>query len=534
MLGIAAIFCLATSTLFAASPKLTHLYPAGVQKGKTAEVVAGGIDVWPTKIWVDDKRIEIKPAKERGKLNFTVPAELVAGIYWMRLFNDDGASPLRPFIVGSLPEINEVEPNDDPKKPQVLSDASVVVNGQLGAAGDVDHFAVTLKKGQTFVASMTANEILGSPMDAVLQIVSSDGFVLAENHDTHGLDPQIVFSVPSDGTYLVRAFAFPSQPDASIRFAGGPTYIYRLTLTTGGFADFALPLAIPVKEQTGVEMIGWNIPDAAKKIAVKPDRLTDHYWLEHPGVANPISLRIEPHRCIAKLETKERAARVIEVPTTITGRLGQAAASDVFEWTGKKNQKLTFQVEARSLGSALDPFLRLTDAEGKTKIEVDDSGQNADPEFGFAMPADGRYRIEIRDLYRHGGARYFYRLRILTQQPDFSLAVAAEPVPAVESVEIPVNINRVDGFAGPIEFKVEGLPENLTAKIEPPKAADATVKTVKVKITASKGGFSGPIKIVGVASSLAEPARLAQAPITSFKDKSEHIWVAITPKKDKK
>ena len=215
-----AVFCFVPfPSLVAAPPKLTYLYPAGVQKGKTVEIAAGDVDSWPPRIWVDDKGIEIKPAKERGRLTFTALPDAKPGIHWIRLFNDDGASPLRPFMVGSLPEINEVEPNDDPKKPQTLSDANVVVNGRLGVAGDVDHFSVSLKRGQTVVASMVANEILGSPMDAVLQIVTLDGFVLAENHDTHGLDPQIAFPVPKDGTYIIRTFAFPSQPDSSIRFA---------------------------------------------------------------------------------------------------------------------------------------------------------------------------------------------------------------------------------------------------------------------------------------------------------------------------
>ena len=45
----------------------------------------------------------------------------------------------------------------------------------------------------------------------------------------------MTFQAPDDGTYVVRLFAFPSVPDASVRFAGGERFIYRLTLTTGAF-----------------------------------------------------------------------------------------------------------------------------------------------------------------------------------------------------------------------------------------------------------------------------------------------------------
>ena len=99
--------------------------------------------------------------------------------------------------------------------------ASTTVNGRLAKAGDVDGFAVSLTRGQTLVASLEAERPLGSPMDAVLQVVSPEGLVLAQNDDDVGRDPRIVFEAPSTGTYIVRLFAFPAKPDSSIRFAGG-------------------------------------------------------------------------------------------------------------------------------------------------------------------------------------------------------------------------------------------------------------------------------------------------------------------------
>ena len=98
-------------------------------------------------------------------------------------------------------------------------------------------------------------------MDAVLQVVSADGFVLAQNDDDVGRDPRIVFEAPAAGTYIVRLFAFPATPDSSIRFAGGSAFVYRLTLTTGGFLDHAFPLAVGRDGPRAVEAIGWNIPE---------------------------------------------------------------------------------------------------------------------------------------------------------------------------------------------------------------------------------------------------------------------------------
>ena len=228
----------------AGAPTVTSLFPAGAQRGTTVEITAAGtFERWPVQAWVSGRGVSVEPGKDKGKLSVTVAADAVPGIYWLRLFDEQGASSLRPFLVGTLPEVREREPNDDPKSPQRL-DQPCVVNGKLDKAGDVDGFAIECRRGQTLVAALEANATLRSPMDAVLQIVSPDGFVLAQDNDTHGLDPFLAFPVPTDGTYIVRAFAFPATPDSGIRFAGGDAFIYRLTLTTGGYADYLWPLAV--------------------------------------------------------------------------------------------------------------------------------------------------------------------------------------------------------------------------------------------------------------------------------------------------
>ena len=83
----------------------------------------------------------------------------------------------------------------------------------------MDCFAVMLQKGQTLVAAFEAGRRSARRWTRVLQILSADGFVLDQNNDFHGLDPFIAFPAPKDGTYIVRTFAFPAVPDASIRFA---------------------------------------------------------------------------------------------------------------------------------------------------------------------------------------------------------------------------------------------------------------------------------------------------------------------------
>ena len=520
------LLCLAFP-VSAAPPTLTPLYPAGGQQGKTAEItVSGTLDPWPIRAAANVKGIDLKPAKAKGTFAVAIAPDVPAGLYWVRLHNADGASDQRPFFVGSLPEVLEVEPNDDPKKPQMLS-ASSVVNGRLGALNDVDHFGIELKKGQTLVASLQANSILRSPMDAVLQVLSPDGFVVAENHDFNGLDPQIAFAVPSDGRYIVRLFAFPSVPNSSIRFFGSDLCIYRLTITTGGFADYAFPLAVALKEPTAVELRGWNIPESAKKIVLKPEHIADRFQVRHPEVANAVDIRIEPHPCIVEMEPNDRAQpQKIATPVTITGLIGRPREVDCYSFGLKKGERRTIRVEASSVGSALDPLVRIIDEAGKSLNEAKTANIPSDPQIVFAAPADGTYRVEVRDLYDHGGLRYFYRLRITAIEPTFNLAITADQfaLKAGESLEIPVTVTRLDGFATPIVLRALDLP--IGVESEPVKAEGPT-KIVKLKLTATKGATSGAFRIEGAAGITANARFVVPAAGTN----TDSIWLTIRPSK---
>src|SRR5438046_655007 len=113
---------LALSTnLLAAPPKLDLLFPSGAARGTITEVTASGtFDVWPAKVWTDRLGVKFEAKEEKGKLAVTVSDSAEPGVAWVRLYTDDGASAVRPFVIGTLPEAVESEPNNEPAKPQVL------------------------------------------------------------------------------------------------------------------------------------------------------------------------------------------------------------------------------------------------------------------------------------------------------------------------------------------------------------------------------------------------------------------------------
>ncbi len=530
-----ACILLTSASAQAAPPTWTYLFPAGAQRGQTVWVTAGGsFDPWPVQAWVDGAGVVVQPAKDKGKLAIAVAPDAVPGIYWMRLYNEQGASAPRPFVVGTLPEVLEQEPNDDPKKPRVLDSSQVTVNGRLERMGDVDGFAVKLRKGQTLVASLRANRVLGSPMDAVLQMVSADGFVLEQNNDYHDLDPQLLFSAPADGIYLIRTFAFPATPDSSIRFAGGELYIYRLTLTTGGFLDHIYPLAVSRSHPAAVVPFGWNIPEAAKKLSVQLAANAAEASVFHPQLANTARLRVEPHPTAVESEPNDaQHPQRIELPTSITGRIESPGDVDVYQFQAKKEQKLFFQVEARRLGSPLDPVLRVTDAAGKTLLQVDDTGPartaSRDAELPFTVPQDGTYHVEVRDLHAQGEPRSVYRLRAVLAEPDYELTVASDRFvgTAGKPLDIPVRIDRRNGLEREIEITAEGLPAGVTVVPVVSTPTGSAAKSVTLRLTAPTGPASAPIRILGRVKSEPERTRLASTPIPGFNASTTRFWLTV-------
>ncbi len=515
----------------AAPPSVTHLFPAGGQRGTTVEVTAAGtFERWPVLGRISGEGVSVKAGREKGTLTVTVAGDAEPGTRWLWLYDEQGASVPRPFVVGTLPEVREHEPNDEPKAAQRLPFAAVTVNGRLQKPGDVDCFAVWLQQGQTLVAALDAWATLRSPMDAVLQIVSADGFVLDQNNDFHGLDPFIAFPVPKDGLYVVRAFAFPAVPDASIRFSGGESYVYRLTLTTGGYADYAWPLAVSRDNPGTVRLMGWNLPGGEKGLPVKPRDLSDDSAVFHIAVANPVRVRVEPHPSVVKPDTAEPF--VVEPPVTVTGRLARPRAVDAFEIRPSKPQKLTARVESASVGLPIAAELRIADGSGKELVRAEPAGVHGDTEVSFIPPMDGPCRLTVRDLYGGGGSRYAYRLRVTPAEPDFALTAAADrfTVAAGQSLDVPVAMRRMNGFAGGIELTVEGLPPGVEATAMHGK--DPAKLTVQLTARADAAG-AGPFRIVGRAKSGLAAARVATAVVPPPFDAApvvhtESIWVTVT------
>jgi hypothetical protein len=535
----------------AAPPKVDYLFPPGAARGSSTQITANGsFGNWPVRVWTSGPGITAEADKEKGKFRITVSDHVTPGVHWLRFMDKEGASSPRPFVIGMIPEVEEVEPNDVPETPHRISDR-LTINGRLARNGDVDCFAVDLRAGQTLVAAIEANAELAAPMDAVVQLCLlapnrsatkdgiSDAFVLEQIDDCVGLDPRLAYSVTRDGSYLVRVFSFPKEPNSTIGFAGGENFIYRLTLTTGPFINVARPSAIQRGKPAVIALDGWNLRDSMRRVVVVPPAAANEVVTFHAEMASLARLAVVDYPVLNYDSPAVPKPKDVTLPIIISGNLQTPRQRDEFAFDAKKGEKIRAQVASRMIGFAVDPVLAITDAAGKSLAENDDGGgsrrsRRLDPELEFTIPDDGKYHVVVRDVHGQASARHVYRLTLDKASADFELSVNADAFVATagKPLEIPLTIDRQDGFSEQIQFTVEGLPTGLTAVPVASEKEGGSAKSVKLVINAAADAteWHGPITIVGATSGERPLKRAAMYKLADFDRERSDVFLTLSPR----
>ena len=521
------------TTLAADTAELKALFPAGGQRGKTTEVRAiGEFPRWPLSVWASSTAIQVEAdSKQNGVLRVAVGEDARPGVHWLRLYDSQGASRTRPFIVETCPEVLENEGQDEAQRVDLTR--ACIVNGRLPRSGEVDQYIVPLKQGQTLVAAVTAHRHLGSPMDAVMQLVDAQHHVvLRQNDDAPGLDPRIRFVAERDSDYIVRLFAFPETPTQRIGFAGGDNFVYRLALSVGGVIDRAYPLAVSQPQSRQVAVEGWNLTATAPQRALAQASRGSAVTLSDVGTPGWGQTRLVLRDCLWEQDDTSRTNPLeLALPMVVSGRIQQASDEDEYGFLANKDDTLRFTIESRSLGFPLDPVLVVLDETGKELVSKDDDGGGRDCSLDFKVPADGRYRLVVRDLHGNGGEDYLYRLAMCHVTPSFELELRSEVFRGNVGgdLEIPVKIVRRDGFKGDIHVTAVGLPASVFIAPAIFTVADGNKSEEQKIVVRASAAVSGPFRVIGVsdASSQHVPGQL---PSTVPAVRTGELWLtAVEP-----
>jgi hypothetical protein len=491
------IIGLVSTAVQAAAPTATHLYPWGLQQGTTEEItVKGSWTKWPLEVAGElPAGLKITLLETAGKLSVESSAEVRAGVYHFRLFDGEGATKVIPLIVGAVAELREKEPNGNPGEGTQVT-LPAVINGQLKESADVDIVLVDLAEGETLSLLLVANNVLGVAMDAIIQVCDSRGFVLAQNDDERGLDPQLSYIAKRTGMVQVRLFAFPEATNSTIAFSSNADYVYRLTATTKRLLDFCLPLSVSA-EAVNLQLQGAGFA----KESLQWTGAVERPYVSLAGVPGTVYVPLTTRTVVVATEQSSiESPQVVALPASISGVIEKREDQDVFRFENlKKGESLVVGLFARSLGFPTDPLVEIYDSTGKLLSTQDDKDRaTRDPAFTYKIPADGAYQISIRDLHRVGGPRYAYRMEVAKLQPSVKLTLqSGEFVKTGEKLEIEVTVSRLGGFADELMIAIDGLPEGVSIEAVKSEGSGDSSKKVKLVLTGKWPSFSVPIRIVG-------------------------------------
>ena len=538
-----------------AAPKTTHFYPSAITRGVAPVVVTaeGEVGTDP-KIWVDDPQLELINSGKSGFFQVSAKPACRLGWHVIRLYNKEGSTNPIALWVDDLPHFMENEPNnatDEATRINLhLKGSSAQVHGRLGKSGDVDGFRVHIPKGATLLARLESNRILGSPMDSTLQIVDLKGFVLAHNDDSRGVDPELTWTARESMDVVVRVFAFPSEPNSTISFSGGSSHIYRLTLSNGPAVDHLSTFAFQKPDQI-LAPKGFNLNDPVK-IGIANYSPSSALGLLTIEGGEP---QIVPQSQFPTLDADAANADLkLTTPLMAGGTIAKPGDRKRFSIMAKKGENIQFRVFSKTWESLLDPVLTILDDKGQVVLEQDDSTDNSrDVDQAWAVAADGNYFVEITDLHRRGGLRYFYGMEVTREglSPELNVALTNLDIKAGEKAEIAVNYDKRADLESPVKIQVKGLPKGFpevkptepTAAAPPeaakkgggrrrrgnPAAGQNTI-TVPMTLTADQikaiGEWSGPVQIVATGSDgKSIPVRFNG--IKGSKMGLDHFWLTI-------
>jgi len=554
--------CLLGAFFTAAVPKTTVFYPSAVTRGAFPVVLTAEGDAGTDpKIWVDDAELLITPGAKAGQFQAQAKAKCRPGWHVVRLFNKEGSTGPIALWVDDLPNFSEIEPNNAATEANTVllhpKGSAARVIGRLEKNGDVDGFRVQVPAGATLVARMEANRMLGSPMDASLQVTDLKGFVLAHNDDARGVDPEITWTAKESADVVVRAFAFPSDPNSTISFAGGSAYIYQLTIATGPVLDH-LAGVVTSSSPAKALLQGWNLPESLP-YEIKPVQPGSNLAIATAPGAEPVFLPITTFKYLEN--TSAKITYELAPPVVAGGAISQKNEAVQYSLNAKKGDVFQLRVFAKAWESILDPVLIIRDEKGQVLVEQDDSGNNnRDIDLSWTAPADGRFQIEIKDLHRRGGLRLYYGLEVSKDglPPELNVDKTSLSLKAGEKQDLVLNYDKRADLDAPVKIQWLGLPKGFPElkPSEPAQAAstDASKKgggrrrrgnpaagqnaiTVPITLSADQvksiGAWSGPVRMVATdAEGKIIPVRLGGD--KGSRQGLDHIWVTVLPTEEPK
>lgn len=418
---------------------------------------------------------------EIAVIRITIAPNAKPGMRELRLVSGTGVAtnPIR-FMVNTLPEIKEYEPNDRETPEASHLQIPGIINGQV-MPGDEDRFSFDAQEGQQLVVQVKARELIPYLADAVpgwfqavITIHDDKGNEVAYADDFQfNPDPALLFRVPATGKYHVTI------RDSIYR--GREDFVYRISVGELPFITGIYPLGAQKGTKAAVSAYGWNLnasgfnlntnvrDSMTKKGLLRTDDAISNYVRYEVGVLPEI---------IEEGDNNEmKTAVLVDLGTTINARIEEVGDVDFFKFKAKKDQHIKLTTRARQLYSPVDTLIRVLDNKGNVLAWNDDTAgcgnmtdrtglitHNSDSELEFTAPADGVYHVQVSDAQNKGGPVFAYRLYVEEPRPDFDLYVtpSAVTIPSGGAAKAELHVRRKNGFTGAIDVRIANQKQGLS------------------------------------------------------------------------
>ena len=296
-------------------PFLTGMFPMGGRAGKKTTVALAGWNLLSHTLTVDARALD-------------------PGVLQIPHSHGWRAANHLSFVVDTLPECLDEEPNNEPRSAQRMG-IPQVVNGHIDRPGDWDVFRFDGHAGQGIVAEVQARR-LGSPVDSLLKLTDADGRFLAANDDhedksaaltTHQADSRLSFTLPRNGAYLLHL--------GETQHKGGPAYAYRLRISPrrpdfelrvvpsslNAVSGTTVPISVFALRKDGftgpirLNLDGWGrgFTLSGARIPAGQDEVRLTLTVPSVGRSRPVRLGIEGRAVIDGKEVRRRAVPADEV-----------------------------------------------------------------------------------------------------------------------------------------------------------------------------------------------------------------------------
>ncbi len=419
-------------------------------------------------------------------VRLTIADDAKPGMRELRVQSIKGISNPINFQIGSLPEYNELEPNNKMAFQPVNSILKVkngkvdlkekpfkipfVVNGQV-KPGDVDRFRFKAHGGEKLVIKAEARSLIPYLADAVpgwfqatLTLYDSKGNKVAFADDfLFNPDPVMYFEIEKSGEYEIEI------RDSIYR--GRKDFVYRVSVAESPFITGIFPLGGQVGKKLEPELIGWNLDQStiALDTSSEFDVVGKSSLTTQRGISNTITYGLDVLPSVFESEPNNDAAQAqsLQLPIVVDGRVVESGDQDIYSFEGKEGMGIAVEVFARKLNSPLDALITVSDENGDVIAMNDDYvlkdihlhkdivglvTHHADSYLNVKLPKTGKYTVALVDTRRHGGIDHSYRLRISELMPNFALRSSQSFLNVRPGAIVPfeVHVMRMDGFEGPI------------------------------------------------------------------------------------